>query len=106
MKLMKKYISVHAVDVVNLKISGDMDALVIRDRFELMATILKVAKNGSTKTHIKNSANLSSSILKHYLDFLMKLNLIVEGNSYHTTEKGLEFICAFERLQRILASPV
>jgi predicted transcriptional regulator len=78
----------------------------MRDRFELMATVLKTCKNGSTKTHIKNSANLSSAVLEHYLDFLMNLNLIVEGNSYHTTEKGLGFIRAFERLQRILASPV
>lgn len=80
--------------------------LVMRDRFELMATILKVCKNSSTKTCIKNSANLSTRVLERYLDFLMNLNLIVEGNSYHTTEKGLEFICAFERLQRILASPL
>jgi len=78
----------------------------MRDRFELMATILKVAKNGSTKTRIKNSANLSSPVLERYIDFLMNLNLIVEGNSYHTTEKGLEFVYAFERLQRILASPL
>ncbi len=78
----------------------------MRDRFELMATILKICKNGSTKTHIKNSANLSSSVLKHYLDFLMNLNLVFEGNSYHTTVKGLKFIRAFENLQRILDSPV
>jgi predicted transcriptional regulator len=71
-----------------------------------MAIILKVCKNGSTKTRIKNSANLSSLVLERYIDFLMNLNLIVEGNSYHTTEKGLEFICAFERLQRILVSPL
>lgn len=78
----------------------------MRDRFELMATILKVCKNGSPKTRIKNSANLSSPVLERYLDFLMNLNLIVEGNSYHTTEKGVAFIYAFERLQRILASPL
>jgi predicted transcriptional regulator len=79
--------------------------LVMRDRFELMANILKICKNSSTKTHIKNSANLSSAVLEHYLDFLLNLNLIDEGNSYHTTEKGLGFISAFERLQRILISP-
>jgi predicted transcriptional regulator len=78
----------------------------MRDRFELMATILKICRNGSTKTHIKNSAYLSSAVLEHYVDFLMNMNLIVEGNSYHTTEKGLGFIRAFERLQKILASPV
>lgn len=78
----------------------------MRDRFELMATILKICKNGSTKTHIKNSSNLSSAVLKCYLDFLINLNLIVEGNSYHTTKKGLEFIHAFERLQKILNTPI
>lgn len=71
-----------------------------------MTNILKASRNGATKTRIKNVANLSTSVLERYLDFLMDLNLIVEGNSYHTTEKGLKFVSAFERLQRILTSPI
>jgi len=69
-----------------------------------MVDILRVAKHGASKTRIRNTAGLVNSNLNHYLNLLLSLGLLEEGNSYHTTQKGLEFIKSFENLQKTLAS--
>jgi predicted transcriptional regulator len=66
-----------------------------RSRAEMLATMLKAANEGTTKTKIMYSAFLSYSQLKDYLDILIENNLIeiIEGTqTYKTTEKGLNFL--------------
>jgi predicted transcriptional regulator len=66
-----------------------------RSRAEMLATMLKAANGGTTKTKIMYSAFLSYSQLKEYLDILKENNLIecLEGTqTYRTTEKGLNYL--------------
>ena len=61
----------------------------------MLATMLKAANGGTTKTKIMYSAFLSYSQLKDYLEILIENNLIdiIEGTqTYKTTEKGLNFL--------------
>jgi predicted transcriptional regulator len=69
-----------------------------RTRLEILASILKVASNGSLKTHIMYKANLSHRQLEKYLDFLEKRNMlarVVDGSGsslYRITDKGFGFL--------------
>jgi predicted transcriptional regulator len=66
-----------------------------RGRAEMLATMLKAANGGTTKTKIMYSAFLSYNQLREYLSVLMQNNLIecLEGTqTYKTTEKGVSFL--------------
>lgn len=75
-----------------------------RDRFQIAADILEIAKDGSGKTHIMYGANLSFKILRKYLDILTRSELLkVQERAerpYLTSEKGRRFIEEFHELQR------
>jgi predicted transcriptional regulator len=69
-----------------------------RTKVEIFGSILKVAGNGSLKTHIMYRANLSHRQLEKYLDFLEKKGLLMQfvdertGTAlYRVTEKGIQF---------------
>ncbi|UCE15471.1 MAG: hypothetical protein JSV12_06230, partial [Candidatus Bathyarchaeota archaeon] len=63
-----------------------------RDRLEIIAEILSVAKSGEKKTHIMYQCNLSHCQTKRFLTYLLETGFLRIGNSYHTTEKGLQFL--------------
>ena len=70
-----------------------------RTRVEILGSILKVASNGSLKTHIMYKANLSHRQLEKYLTFLEEKGLLCEfedqetgTNMYKVTEKGIQFL--------------
>jgi predicted transcriptional regulator len=68
-----------------------------RDQFAIVAEIVDIAGNGTSKTHIMFRANLSFSQLNQYLEILLQKNLLektsVEGKEiYRATKKGLEFM--------------
>ena len=70
-----------------------------RTRLEILASILKVASNGSLKTHIMYKANLSHRQLERYLAFLEERGLLAQGvdeamgnRIYRITEKGFDFL--------------
>lgn len=69
-----------------------------RTRLEILASILKVASNGSLKTHIMYKANLSHRQLEKYLAFLEERALLARitdgngGNFYRITDKGFDFL--------------
>lgn len=68
--------------------------------------ILKSASDKVTKTKIMYKAYLSYAQLKEYLEFLEKNNLIkYEGgaNTYTTTEKGWEFLHAYNDIVDIVS---
>jgi len=75
-----------------------------RNRMEIAAGILEIAKNGSRKTRIMYLGNLSFDLLQKYLDMLVNLGLleIRNGNEkmYVATEKGREFLEDFSELQK------
>ena len=73
-----------------------------RDRFKIIADMLQKAKNGAKKTRIMYQCNLSYHQTNEYLTHLLETGLLRMGNSYHTTEKGLQFLQAFQTLELLL----
>lgn len=75
-----------------------------RNRMEIAAGILEIAKNGSRKTRIMYLGNLSFDLLQKYLDMLVNLGLLEirsgEERVYVATEKGREFLEDFNELQK------
>ena len=80
-----------------------------RNRMQIVANLLSIAKSGALKTHLMYRANLSYLMVTEYLDFLCRSNLIketvdVEGTTklYQTTEKGLKYLEVYDSLQAIV----
>ncbi|MEM2507680.1 MAG: winged helix-turn-helix domain-containing protein [Nitrososphaeria archaeon] len=81
-----------------------------RSKLEMYIDILKVlAQHGPLKlTHIMYKANVNCSVLKDYLNFLMKQNLVEErtiGKSrvvYVITQRGITVLRYFRELKQAL----
>ncbi len=73
-----------------------------RDRFEIIAGILQVARDGAKKTHVMYLCNLSYRQTNNYLNHLLKIGFLQTGNSYHTTERGLHFLQTYQALELLL----
>ena len=77
-----------------------------RDRIEITANILEIAKDGSRKTRIMYLGNLSFDLVQKYLSQLEQLNLVeVKGTPsgekmYYITQKGERFLADFRELQK------
>jgi predicted transcriptional regulator len=65
-----------------------------RDKIEIFADILKVAKNGAKKTHIVYKANLNFSTLKNHIKRLKEKGLLIQTDEgyYLTTQQGDKFL--------------
>ena len=64
-----------------------------RDRTEISAEILRVAKDGALKTQLVYRCNLNFRIVKTYIDRLIGSGLLHhDGRHYFTTECGDDFI--------------
>ena len=81
-----------------------------RSKLEMYVDILKVlSRNGPLKlTHIMYKANVNCSVLKEYLDFLLKQNLIEERTVgkqrtvYGLTDRGITVLKYFRELRGVL----
>ena len=81
-----------------------------RSKLEMYVDILKVlAHRGPLKlTHIMYKANVNCSVLKEYLDFLIKQNLVEERNIgkrrsvYMVTQRGITVLKYFRELKQVL----
>ena len=77
-----------------------------RDRIEITANILEIAKDGSRKTRIMYLGNLSFDLVQKYLSQLEQLNLVevkdMSGGEkmYYITQKGERFLADFRELQK------
>ena len=79
-----------------------------RNRMEIVANLLNIAKTGTLKTHLMYKANLSYVMITEYLDYLQETGLIQESldkgetsKLFQTTEKGLKYLEAYGSLQNI-----
>ncbi|MGI0080063.1 MAG: winged helix-turn-helix domain-containing protein [Nitrososphaerales archaeon] len=79
-----------------------------RNRIEIVANLLSIARTGTLKTHLMYKANLSYVMITDYLDYLQETRLIqetldVDGTSrlFQTTEKGLKYLEVYATLQSI-----
>jgi predicted transcriptional regulator len=81
-----------------------------RSKLEMYIDILKVlAHRGPLKlTHIMYKANVNCSVLKQYLEFLMKQNLVEERTVgkrrvvYAITQRGITVLKHFRELKQVL----
>jgi predicted transcriptional regulator len=81
-----------------------------RSKLEMYIDILKVlAHRGPLKlTHIMYKANVNCSVLKEYLDFLIKQNLVEERTVgkrrvvYAVTQRGITVLKYFRELKQVL----
>ncbi|MCK4424150.1 transcriptional regulator [Candidatus Bathyarchaeota archaeon] len=81
-----------------------------RSKLEMYIDILKVlAHRGPLKlTHIMYKANVNCSVLKQYLEFLIKQNLVEERNVgkrrvvYAITPRGITVLKHFRELKQVL----
>ena len=73
-----------------------------RSYYEIIAEILKTAKDGAKKTRIMYRCNLSYHQTKKLVSHLLETDFLTVGNSYHTTEKGLPFLKAYHTLELLL----
>jgi predicted transcriptional regulator len=81
-----------------------------RSKLEMYIDILKVlAHRGPLKlTHIMYKANVNCSVLKEYLDFLIKQNLVEERTIgkrrvvYAITQRGITVLKYFRELKQVL----
>ena len=74
----------------------------MRSSFEIIAEILNTAKTGAKKTRIMYSCGLSYRFVQKYLELLLDTGLLVTGNSYHTTDKGMGFLNKYQTLDLLL----
>jgi len=79
-----------------------MEVKQMRSSFEIIAEILRVAKNGAKKTRIMYSCGLSYRFVEKYLGLLLETNLLRIGNSYHTTQKGIQFLRNYQTMELLL----
>lgn len=81
-----------------------------RSKLEMYVDILKVLSHrGPLKlTHIMYKANVNCSVLKQYLDFLIRQNLVEERTMgkkrtvYAITERGITVLKHFRELKTVL----
>ena len=79
-----------------------------RSRTEIIAKILKRAKEGARKTHIMSRAHMSYPQAKLYFELLEANGLLEyepQDNSFQTTRKGLAFLRVC-RYMNSIASPI
>lgn len=82
-----------------------------RNRMQIVANLLTIAKGGALKTHLMYRANLSYLMVTEYLNFLASTGLIEEtvdedgtAKIYRTSAKGLKYLEIYEALQAIIGT--
>jgi predicted transcriptional regulator len=78
-----------------------------RDPFDIVNAILKVGKQGASKTRIMYNANLSFKGVTQYLSFMMENELLLKTHEdykpvYYASEKGLTFLSSYTQLLQLL----
>lgn len=74
-----------------------------------MATILRVAMRGASRTRLMYGAYLSYAQLKDYISFLQDKGLLIYDEStqmYRLTEKALKFLNVYDEFNDLLSLDV
>lgn len=79
-----------------------------RDKLQIIAEILLIAKHETTKTRIMYQGNLSFAKLNDYLGFMLNIGLLekskVNDKIYKATDMGLDFLNRFLEINKLLRS--
>jgi predicted transcriptional regulator len=74
-----------------------------RDRLQIIAEILHIARKGAKKTHIVYKANLNHALLEDYLQTLEEQGLISKNadpmHNVQTTQRGIQFVEYYRTLK-------
>jgi predicted transcriptional regulator len=78
-----------------------------RDQLHIVSEILKVAKQGASKTRIMYNVNLNFKRVNHYLNLMMENKLLLKAREdcnpvYCTSEKGLTFLSGYTQFVQLL----
>jgi predicted transcriptional regulator len=77
-----------------------------RSKYEIIAGIVQNCLSPRRKTHIMYTNSLSFAQTNAYLNLLISLGLLTQvGGEYETTNKGRQFISAYNNLGRIMGLP-
>jgi predicted transcriptional regulator len=77
-----------------------------RSRYEIIASIMQDCLSPRGKTHIMYKNSLSFAQANAYLSLLIRLGLLTQENSkYETTDKGRQYITAYNNLGKIMGLP-
>ena len=76
----------------------------MRTQIDIMASILNEAVEGTRKTRIMYGCSLSYGATEEYLKYLLETGLLRIGKSFHTTDKGLRFLRAYQTLELLLTT--
>ncbi len=71
-----------------------------RSKEEIIANILKAARNNTTKTRIMRRCYISYNLLQKYLSYVTISGLLFHdhtSNEYHITSKGIQFLDYFDQ---------
>jgi len=75
-----------------------------RDKFDIIADILQIAKKNPKKTRIMYQANLSYKVFKKYLAEIVSAALIlyiIDERCYTLTDKGKEFLILYYEYSKV-----
>lgn len=74
-----------------------------RSRVDIIAEILRAAKNGNQKTRIVYETNINFTLLKEYLSILYEKGFMeVFDEKIFVTDLGLEFLRAYDNMSELL----
>ena len=71
-----------------------------RSKEEIIANILKAARNNTTKTRIMRRCYISYNLLQKYLSYATLSGLLFHdhrSNEYHITSKGIQYLDYFDQ---------
>lgn len=74
-----------------------------RSELDIVASILNISMNGAKKTNIFRGANLSYTLFKKYLSYMVGTALLKEKKGlFYTTEKGVRFLGLWGQITSLL----
>ena len=71
-----------------------------RSKEEIIANVLTVARNNTTKTRIMRRCYISYNLLQKYISYATLSGLLFHdhiSNEYHITSKGIQFLDYFDQ---------
>ncbi len=76
-----------------------------RSELDIIASILNISMNGAKKTNIFREANLSYTLFKKYLSYMVGIRLLKEKSGlFYTTEKGTKLLGHVGKITSLLYS--
>ena len=88
---------------LSTKTKHELMIMARRQKWDIIADILKIAAMGSKKTRLVYLSNLNFTILKEYFDILLRNELIeISNDEIYTTFKGFFYLEKYEEISNLL----